>query len=188
MDATLAIFWLIYLRFLDNIDRMKVITAEYPEIFSIFQELHDGLISNIMAKDRLIDIFLIDDPPFIKGEFVKLTVIHEFVKLKLSHPLTVQEDSTFTCTFEISWVCPCCSHRKFNKSYDYRNRWEFSLRIGRTSLQESIDLYLTDSSNPRICSNCHGQCTVSREVIRHPIILHLTFPIEIKVAIPNYLD
>ena len=72
-----------------------------------------------------------------------------------------------------------------------RNNILFMLCSSTFTMQESIESILSESTLVRECEKCMIPCTILRESLLHPIILHLSYSyggVGVEVDVPTFIE
>jgi hypothetical protein len=184
-----------------NIERLNLFREEFPKVVEVFDNLYAGKIHNIQAKERFLKLFKIKDKRWQINSSVELRLITDYLKSDLSAVHPNGEESLLEWVFKTYWVCEKCGAKtcqKYNygpeKGEDYihkRDNVLFLMRSSKFTVQESIDAVLSESTLTRVCENCMIPCTILRESLLHPIILHLSYPfggVGVVVDMPTFIE
>ena len=191
LDSTLSALWVIYLRFQTNLDRLQLFREEFPTMVGVFDDLYLGLIHNIEAKEKLIKVFALEDKRYKNRDFIEVLSITDFLKERLSVAVARGTDSLFQWIFKLYWKCETCGNKVFSEHLHRRDNILFMATSAKFNVQDSLKAFLRESVRVRICTICEVQTLIVRETIKHPIILHLSYPSqdwEGNLDLPHFLE
>lgn len=201
LDSTLSAYWIIYLRLQLRNEWLILFREEFPKIVEVFDELYEIKIHNIQAKEKLRALFKINDARWNSRNSVEVMLVTDFLKEKLTAFHANGEESLFQWVFKVYWVCKPCGIQTCHK-YDHgnykgtdiihrRDNIAFQARSCKFTVHESIEHFLADSVRNISCEKCMSPCTIFRETITHPYILHVSYPFLGKgalVDLPNFVE
>ena len=201
LDSTLSALWIIYLRMQSNIERLNLFREEFPKVVEVFDHLYAGEIHNIQAKERFIKLFKIKDKRYKINSSVELRLITDYLKSNLSAVHPNGEESLLEWAYKSYWLCATCGAKTCQK-YTYgpekgedfihrRDNVLFMISSSTFTVQESIESILSESTLVRVCEKCMIPCTILRESLSHPIILHLSYPYGgegVVVDVPTFIE
>ena len=201
LDSTLSAYWVIYLRLQLKSEWLKLFREEFPKIIAVFDELYERKIHNIKAKEKLRDLLEINDGRWKRRESVEVLLITDFLKNNLSAIHTNGEESLLQWVFKVHWLCEPCGTQTCQKhaygnyintdQIHKRDNIAFMPRSSKFTVHDSIGHFLSDTVRNRSCDKCMLPCTIFRETIIHPYILHLSYPFlgkGVKVDLPHFVD
>jgi hypothetical protein len=191
MDSTLSALWVIYKRFEDNVERKQLMEDEYPVLVSVFDDLYNQRVHNIQAKEKFKSIFQIGDERYKEGQFVELGLFHDYIQKELYLLQPDKNCSTFHWTYKVVWVCQSCEAKDEDEKVNVRNNVTVEIRNCQTTVQGSLDAFLSGSIRKKFCPECYRETKISRKTIMHPNVLHLTYlsnGLNGELHLPDFLE
>jgi hypothetical protein len=180
LDATLTAYWIIHQR--ENFVR-STFADEYPKIHSIFHDLHNGLITNIAAKDLFELMFDIDDENYKHRHHVETELVHKFIQNHLRVDLIDHDDSTFNWIYTSDQICPNCDKNLESKPGFMHTQHCLKLpdvcTTSSPTVQKSINDIFSDI-NFLICESCNVNGAMVLETIKYPNVLHIVYAPPLK--------
>lgn len=201
LDSTLSAFWVIYLKIQLKSERLKLFREEFPKIVAVFDDLYDRKIHNIKAKEKLRALFKINDDRWRNRESVEVLLITDYLRKYLTGFHANGEESLLQWVFKVYWECKSCGTRICHQhaygeymNTDLIHRRDNIAVLARSrsyTVHGSIEHFLLDTTRNKSCQNCMSPCTIFRETIMHPYILHVSYPFlgpGVEVDLPNFVE